>query len=108
TENSPNKYRGMVHALLTVTREEGARAVYKGWLPSVIGVVVGSCCVTLFSLRFENGLPNYTFINSCTFEYFGEKYDLAFTFGKPQASFVPSFTLNKAHFTSENLSSLEE
>lgn len=39
TESSANQYRGMVHALSTVLREEGFRALYKGWLPSVIGVV---------------------------------------------------------------------
>ncbi|KAF9614937.1 hypothetical protein IFM89_021367 [Coptis chinensis] len=39
TEKSPYQYRGMFHALSTVLREEGPRALYKGWLPSVIGVV---------------------------------------------------------------------
>ncbi|XP_073143538.1 mitochondrial adenine nucleotide transporter ADNT1-like [Henckelia pumila] len=39
TEKSPFQYRGMFHALSTVLREEGFRALYKGWLPSVIGVV---------------------------------------------------------------------
>ncbi|KAE8701970.1 Mitochondrial adenine nucleotide transporter ADNT1 [Hibiscus syriacus] len=39
TENSPYHYRGMFHALSTVLRQEGPRALYKGWLPSVIGVV---------------------------------------------------------------------
>ncbi|KAK6947893.1 Mitochondrial substrate/solute carrier [Dillenia turbinata] len=39
TEKSPRQYRGIFHALSTVFREEGPRAVYKGWLPSVIGVV---------------------------------------------------------------------
>ncbi|KAK9143938.1 hypothetical protein Syun_013338 [Stephania yunnanensis] len=39
TERSPYQYRGMFHALSTVLREEGFRALYKGWLPSVIGVV---------------------------------------------------------------------
>ena len=38
TEKSPYQYRGMFHALTTVLREEGPRALYKGWLPSVIGV----------------------------------------------------------------------
>ncbi|GFY92332.1 adenine nucleotide transporter 1 [Actinidia rufa] len=37
TEKSPYQYRGMFHALSTVLREEGPRALYKGWLPSVIG-----------------------------------------------------------------------
>ncbi|KAK9094313.1 hypothetical protein Scep_025782 [Stephania cephalantha] len=39
TEKSPYQYRGIFHALSTVLREEGARALYRGWLPSVIGVV---------------------------------------------------------------------
>ncbi|KAL6182322.1 hypothetical protein ACLB2K_043745 [Fragaria x ananassa] len=39
TENSPRQYRGIFHALSTVFREEGPRALYKGWLPSVIGVI---------------------------------------------------------------------
>ncbi|QCD91713.1 solute carrier family 25 [Vigna unguiculata] len=39
TEASPRQYRGIYHALSTVFREEGPRALYKGWLPSVIGVV---------------------------------------------------------------------
>nr|KJB49524.1 hypothetical protein B456_008G123800 [Gossypium raimondii] len=39
TDSSPYQYRGMFHALSTVLREEGPRALYKGWLPSVIGVI---------------------------------------------------------------------
>ncbi|KAF3628612.1 Mitochondrial adenine nucleotide transporter ADNT1 [Capsicum annuum] len=39
TEKSPYQYRGMFHALSTILREEGPRALYKGWLPSVIGVI---------------------------------------------------------------------
>ncbi|KAJ0634708.1 putative mitochondrial carrier protein [Helianthus annuus] len=39
TDKSPSQYRGIAHALATVLREEGPRALYKGWLPSVIGVV---------------------------------------------------------------------
>nr|KJB52266.1 hypothetical protein B456_008G252700 [Gossypium raimondii] len=39
TEMSPRHYRGIFHALTTVLWEEGPRALYKGWLPSVIGVV---------------------------------------------------------------------
>ena len=37
--NSACQYTGIAHALATVLREEGPRALYKGWLPSVIGVV---------------------------------------------------------------------
>ncbi|KAE8056039.1 hypothetical protein FH972_012841 [Carpinus fangiana] len=39
TEKSPRQYRGIFHALSTVLREEGPRALYRGWLPSVIGVI---------------------------------------------------------------------
>ncbi|CAI0441228.1 unnamed protein product [Linum tenue] len=39
TDKSPSQYRGIAHALKTVLKEEGPRALYKGWLPSVIGVV---------------------------------------------------------------------
>ncbi|KAH9731666.1 mitochondrial adenine nucleotide transporter ADNT1 [Citrus sinensis] len=39
TEKSPYRYRGIFHALSTVLREEGPRALYRGWFPSVIGVV---------------------------------------------------------------------
>ncbi|KAL3498968.1 hypothetical protein ACH5RR_041700 [Cinchona calisaya] len=39
TERSPTQYRGIFHALRTVFVEEGPRALYKGWLPSVIGVI---------------------------------------------------------------------
>lgn len=35
----PRRYRGIVHAATTIIKEEGPRALYKGWLPSVIGVV---------------------------------------------------------------------
>jgi hypothetical protein len=44
TEDSPHRYRGMFHAFRTIIKEEGARAVYKGWLPSVIGVVCTWTC----------------------------------------------------------------
>ncbi|KAM0047131.1 putative mitochondrial carrier protein [Helianthus debilis subsp. tardiflorus] len=39
TDKSPSQYRGIAHALATMLCEEGPRALYKGWLPSVIGVV---------------------------------------------------------------------
>nr|GEW86167.1 hypothetical protein [Tanacetum cinerariifolium] len=38
-DKSSSRYRGIAHALRTVLREEGPRALYKGWLPSVIVVV---------------------------------------------------------------------
>ncbi|KAJ6326645.1 hypothetical protein OIU76_003920 [Salix suchowensis] len=33
------QYRGIAHALSTVLMEEGPRALYKDWVPSVIGVI---------------------------------------------------------------------
>jgi solute carrier family 25 (mitochondrial phosphate transporter), member 23/24/25/41 len=33
------QYRGILHAYQCIVRDEGVRALYKGWLPSVIGVV---------------------------------------------------------------------
>jgi len=39
TEDSPHRYRGMFHAFQTIIKEEGAIALYKGWVPSVIGVI---------------------------------------------------------------------
>ncbi|CAM8911007.1 unnamed protein product [Rhodiola kirilowii] len=39
TEKSPYQYRGMFHGLSTIIRQEGARSLYRGWLPSVIGVI---------------------------------------------------------------------
>ncbi|CAM6089737.1 unnamed protein product [Calypogeia fissa] len=39
TADAPQRYRGMFHAFATIMKEEGALAVYKGWLPSVIGVI---------------------------------------------------------------------
>jgi solute carrier family 25 phosphate transporter 23/24/25/41 len=38
-EGSAARYTGLGHAIRTIAREEGPLAFYKGWLPSVIGVV---------------------------------------------------------------------
>ncbi|KAK6116988.1 hypothetical protein DH2020_049232 [Rehmannia glutinosa] len=38
-QTDKSQYRGIFHALKTVFTQEGPRALYKGWLPSVIGVV---------------------------------------------------------------------
>ncbi|KAI3863833.1 hypothetical protein MKW98_031425 [Papaver atlanticum] len=40
TGKSPYQYRGIYHALSTISREEGTRALYKGCLPFTIGLVV--------------------------------------------------------------------
>ncbi|CAM6035825.1 unnamed protein product [Sphagnum compactum] len=39
TEDSPHRYRGILHAFRTIIKEEGAIALYKGWVPSLIGVI---------------------------------------------------------------------
>ncbi|XP_019170025.1 PREDICTED: mitochondrial adenine nucleotide transporter ADNT1-like isoform X1 [Ipomoea nil] len=39
SDKSPTQYRGIFHALRTVFVEEGPRALYRGWVPSVIGVI---------------------------------------------------------------------
>jgi hypothetical protein len=51
TEKSPYQYRGMFHALTTVLKEEGPRALYKGWLPSVIGVVSNLSEISLLFIK---------------------------------------------------------
>lgn len=38
-QTDKSRYRGIFHGLRTISMEEGPRALYKGWLPSVIGVV---------------------------------------------------------------------
>ncbi|MCL7045761.1 hypothetical protein MKW94_027562 [Papaver nudicaule] len=40
TGTSPYQYRGIYHALSTIVREEGTRALYKGCLPYTIGQVL--------------------------------------------------------------------
>mmetsp|Transcript_12699 Transcript_12699/g.27519 ORF Transcript_12699/g.27519 Transcript_12699/m.27519 type:complete len:330 (+) Transcript_12699:393-1382(+) len=38
-EGKTGQYKGIVHATRVIIAEEGPRALYKGWLPSVIGVI---------------------------------------------------------------------
>jgi len=38
-EGKIGQYRGIMHAAQVIIREEGPLALYKGWLPSVIGVI---------------------------------------------------------------------
>ena len=38
-EGSSQQYRGMVHATKSIVAEEGLLALWRGWLPSVIGVM---------------------------------------------------------------------
>lgn len=54
TDKSPRQYRGMIHALATIYREEGFRSLYRGWLPSVIGVVSFWSMLSLKSPTFKN------------------------------------------------------
>ncbi|KAA3470339.1 mitochondrial adenine nucleotide transporter ADNT1-like [Gossypium australe] len=64
TEKSPRQYRGIFHALSTVLREEGPRALYKGWLPSVIGVV----SKTLMALKPAFFTVPYVGLNFAVYE----------------------------------------
>ncbi|XP_022754149.1 mitochondrial adenine nucleotide transporter ADNT1-like [Durio zibethinus] len=55
TEKSPHQYKGIFHALSTVLWEEGLHALYKGWLPSIIGATYArkmSCISGLLELVF--------------------------------------------------------
>ncbi|MBA0772482.1 hypothetical protein Gotri_007846 [Gossypium trilobum] len=83
TDSSPYQYRGMFHALSTVLREEGPRALYKGWLPSVIGVCYGC----------DDSVPSWQHIRA-----FKEK-----EMGRGEASFflrIPYVGLNFAVYES--------
>ncbi|XLR10938.1 hypothetical protein S83_038876, partial [Arachis hypogaea] len=70
TEKSPYQYRGMFHALTTVLREEGPRALYKGWLPLVIGVVAS------FPFDDHNCPPLQLVISFCHSAYSWLKLDI--------------------------------
>ena len=52
-ETGKTQYRGIWHAGTTIIREEGLLAVYKGWLPSVIGVVRTSAAACPSPLRSQ-------------------------------------------------------
>lgn len=67
-EGKTGQYRGILHAARVITREEGPLALFKGWLPSVIGVIpyVGlnfsvyetlkACLLQHYGLRDERDL----------------------------------------------------
>ncbi|CAI9769388.1 unnamed protein product [Fraxinus pennsylvanica] len=57
-DKSPNQYRGMFHTLSTVLREEGFRALYKGWLPSVIRVILELSAFIIFCSAGGAGWQN--------------------------------------------------
>lgn len=58
------QYRGIIHATGLIVRSEGLRSLYKGWLPSVLGVIpyVGLNFAVYESLKdwllTRNGLKN--------------------------------------------------
>jgi len=51
------KYRGTLHTLLTIGREEGFRALYKGYLPKLLRMGVGGA-VGITSFDFFNSLAS--------------------------------------------------
>lgn len=71
TEASPRQYRGIFNALSTVFQEEGARALYKGWLPSVIGVVSKQLLILEVHImqmspdQFQNNAFTFMFLLLC-------------------------------------------
>ena len=42
---APPKYRGFLHALATIPREEGVRALWKGMLPRLVRIPCGQAIV---------------------------------------------------------------
>jgi hypothetical protein len=54
-EAGQEQYRGIHHAATTIIRREGLMALYKGWVPSVIGVIpyVGLNFAVYESLKAE-------------------------------------------------------
>ncbi|XP_065183603.1 solute carrier family 25 member 16-like [Sycon ciliatum] len=59
-----NKYRGIVHTLFSMMREEGgARAVYRGFVPTILGMIpyAGVAFYTYEALKFVcfNHFPEY-------------------------------------------------
>jgi solute carrier family 25 phosphate transporter 23/24/25/41 len=54
-EAGHEQYRGIWHAAITIVRREGPTALYKGWVPSVIGVIpyVGLNFAVYESLKAE-------------------------------------------------------
>ena len=43
--DGPAKYRGLLHALATIPREEGIRALYRGLLPRLLRIPPGQAIV---------------------------------------------------------------
>lgn len=62
-DGASSQYKGIAHATRVIIKEEGALALYKGWLPSVIGVVPYA------GLNF--GV--YETLKAMTLEYYGLK-----------------------------------
>ena len=47
----PSKYKGLVGSIGTIAKEEGSVALFKGWLPTLIGYSLQGC--------FKFGLYEY-------------------------------------------------
>lgn len=79
-QSDNGRYRGIAHAAVTIVREEGPRALYKGWLPSVIGVVpyVGLNFAVYETLKARDGrarlMPSRTV---CTLSFSGLAEEVA-------------------------------
>ncbi|WVZ12879.1 hypothetical protein V8G54_017409 [Vigna mungo] len=55
TEASPCQYREIYHALSTVLREEGPRALYKGWLPRALSELIPDFTISNPNSTFSKG-----------------------------------------------------
>lgn len=65
----PQKYKGLIGSIKTIMREEGSAALFKGWLPTLIGYSLQGCFKfglyevfkDLYSNMAGNYLPNYLY-----------------------------------------------
>lgn len=66
---NPQKYKGLVSGLKTISAEEGAAAVWKGWAPTLIGyVVLAQASVVVFAF-FSYHFPIDSYSLQGAFKY---------------------------------------
>lgn len=56
----PVRYRGLLHALVTIPREEGIRAMYKGLLPRLLRIPPGQAIVWAVSDQITGSFERQT------------------------------------------------
>jgi len=57
-QTNPQKFKGLIPGLKTIISEEGARAVWKGWLPTAIGYSMQGFCKFGFYEIFKDLYSN--------------------------------------------------